>query len=270
LSVSHVLECSYTGATGFCTPVTVDARATDAHGNTKRKELSGPDTFGQAAGEYARFPANPGKGGFVAWMGFSSGTSTVARGSVAGVAEMISNPIGYAEQMAQLGTTIANNPAILTKFPELMAAQLRDQHETRNPFDPHEQYYQEFGGGWSLGYTTGTVAPAAASGGPSFLQKGLSSSSKLRRVVNTADSAVPDRVPNGAKPTALRRAGKVDNAVPDVDENHDCAVSTPIDLSETSSEPTQMTATRLSSGCSLTFKPTPPKTTATPRRCFGT
>ncbi|WP_228841667.1 hypothetical protein [Haloarcula sp. CBA1127] len=211
------LDAIYTGATGFFTPVTVDARATDAHGNTKRKELSGPDTFGQAADKYARFPANPGKGGFVAWMGFSSGTSTVAGESVAGIAEMISNPIGYAEQMAQLGATIASNPAILTKLPEMMAAQLRDQHETRNPFDPHEQYYQEFGGGWSLGYTTGTVAPAAASGGSSFLQKGLSSSSKLRRVVDTADSAVPDRVPNGVKPTALRRAGKVDNAVPDAD-----------------------------------------------------
>jgi len=45
----------------------------------------------------------------------------------------------------------------------------------------------------------------------------LSSSSKLRRLVDAADSAVPDRVPNGVKPPALRRAGKVDDAVPDAD-----------------------------------------------------
>ncbi len=99
----------------------------------------------------------------------------------------------------------------------MMASQLRQQHETRNPFDSREQYYQEFGGGWSLGYSTGTVAPAFASGGSSVLQKGLSSSSKLRRLVDAADSAVPDRVPNGVKPTALRRAGKVDDSVPDAD-----------------------------------------------------
>ncbi|EMA23359.1 hypothetical protein [Haloarcula amylolytica] len=56
-----------------------------------------------------------------------------------------------------------------------------------------------------------------ALGGGSVLQKGLSSSSKLRRLVDAADSAVPDRVPNGVKPTALRRAGKVDDSVPDAD-----------------------------------------------------
>jgi hypothetical protein len=211
------LDAIFTGAAGFFTPVTVDARATDVHGNSKRKELSGPDTFGQAADSYASFPASPGKGGFVAWMGFSSGASTVVGESVAGIAEMVSDPVGYASQMAQLATTIANHPAIILKMPQLMARQLREQHETRNPFDPHEQYYEEFGGGWSLGYATGTVAPAFASGGSSVLQKGLSSSSKLRRLVDAADSAVPDRVPNGVKPTALRRAGKVDNAVPDAD-----------------------------------------------------
>ncbi|MFC6756888.1 MULTISPECIES: hypothetical protein [Haloarcula] len=36
-------------------------------------------------------------------------------------------------------------------------------------------------------------------------------------MVDAADSAVPNRVPNGVKPTALRRAGKVDDAVPDAD-----------------------------------------------------
>ncbi|AEM58927.1 hypothetical protein [Haloarcula hispanica] len=56
-----------------------------------------------------------------------------------------------------------------------------------------------------------------ALGGGSVLQKGLSSSSKLRRLVDAADSAVPSRVPNGVKPTALRRAGKVDDSVPDAD-----------------------------------------------------
>jgi len=56
-----------------------------------------------------------------------------------------------------------------------------------------------------------------ALGGGSVLQKGLSSSSKLRRLVDAADSAVPDRVPNGVKPTALRRAGKLDDSVPDAD-----------------------------------------------------
>ncbi|WP_252718773.1 dockerin type I domain-containing protein [Haloarcula sp. CBA1122] len=211
------LDAIYTGATGFFTPVTVDASATDIHGNRKRKELSGPDTFGQAADKYASFPASPGKGGFVAWMGLSSGASTVVGESVAGVAQMVSDPGGYASQMAQLATTIANNPAIITKLPQMMASQLRQQHETRNPFDSREQYYQEFGGGWSLGYSTGTVAPAFASGGSSVLQKGLSSSSKLRRLVDAADSAVPSRVPNGVKPTALRRAGKVDDSVPDAD-----------------------------------------------------
>ncbi|EMA07828.1 hypothetical protein C437_08898 [Haloarcula vallismortis ATCC 29715] len=211
------LDAIYTGATGFFTPVTIDASATDIHDNRKRKELSGPDTFGQAADKYASFPASPGKGGFVAWMGLSSGASTVVGETVAGVAQMVSDPGGYASQMAQLATTIANNPAIITKMPQMMASQLRQQHETRNPFDSREQYYQEFGGGWSLGYSAGTVAPAAASGGGSVLQKGLSSSSKLRRLVDAADSAVPSRVPNGVKPTALRRAGKVDDAVPDAD-----------------------------------------------------
>ncbi|MGB9951150.1 hypothetical protein ACOZ4F_01950 [Haloarcula marismortui] len=164
----------------------LEVSATDIHDNRKRTELSGPDTFGQAADKYASFPASLGKGGFVAWMGLSSGASTVVGESVAGVAQMVSDPGGYASQMAQLATTIANNPAIITKLPQMMASQLRQQHETRNPFDSREQYYQEFGGGWSLGYSTGTVAPAFASGGSSVLQKELSSSSKLRRLVDAA------------------------------------------------------------------------------------
>jgi hypothetical protein len=197
----------------FFKPVTVDASTTDTHGNRKRKELSGPDTFGQAADKYANFPGSPGKNGFVTRMGFSSGASTVVGETVAGLIEIVTDPLGYAEQMAQLGAMIADNPAILSELPAMMADQLREQHQARNPFDPGDQFYDEFAGGWSLGYATGIVAPAAATGGGSVLQKGLSSSSKLQRLVNAAGSAVPDSVPGGVRPAALLRAGKVTDAV---------------------------------------------------------
>jgi hypothetical protein len=71
--------------------------------------------------------------------------------------------------------------------------------------------------GQFLGEVDSEARKASESGSFRRVQCPSKSSSKLRRPVDAADSAVPNRVPNGVKPTALRRAGKVDDAVPDAD-----------------------------------------------------
>ncbi|SFR97753.1 hypothetical protein SAMN05216559_1908 [Halomicrobium zhouii] len=205
----------FAGASGLFRPTTVDVETTDVHGNERRQAIKGPDTFGQAARAYDTIPIDAGETGFVGLMSFSSGTTTVLGESIVGIVEMVTNPGKFVDQMVQLGQMILDNPAIITKLPGLMADQIQSQHETRNPFDRGDEQYTTFGGGWSLGYATGTVAPAAASGGGSVVQKGLTKSRKLQRLVDAADSATPSRVPNGVKPHVLREAGKVDDALPD-------------------------------------------------------
>ncbi|WP_226012994.1 dockerin type I domain-containing protein [Halomicrobium salinisoli] len=205
-----------TGASSFVTPADVDVRTVDVHGNADRRTLQGPDGFGEAARTYDRLPIEAGETGFVGLMSFSSGVTTVVGEAIFGIVEMLTNPRQYAEQMIQFAEMIVDNPAIITKLPGMMAEQISQQHETRNPFDYDDEHYTTFGGGWSFGYATGTVAPAAASGGGSVLQKGLSSSRKLQRMVDAADSAVPSRTPTALRPGVLRRAGKIDQRLPDV------------------------------------------------------
>lgn len=207
----------FTGFSGFFNPASVDVKAVDVHDNQKRRTIKGPDSFGGAAAKYDQLPANPGEDGLIGLMAFSSGVTTVVREAIFGVVELLTNPLGYLDQMRQFGEMIANNPEIIFKLPQLLADQIRQQHETRNPFDPGEEDYAVFGGGWSLGYATGTVAPAAASGGGSIAAKGVSASRKLQRVVDAVDSAVPSRVPTGVRPGVLRSAGKIDRRLPDVD-----------------------------------------------------
>jgi hypothetical protein len=206
-----------TGVGGFINPASVDVRTVDVHDNSKRQSISGPDTFGQAAERYSRLPVNPGKDGLIGLMAFSSGVTTVANEAIAGIAMILNDPVGYAGQMKRFGERVADNPAIIEKLPKLMADQIREQHRTRNPFDDGSEEYRTYAGSWSLGYSTGVVAPAAASGGGSVAQKGVSSSRKLQRLVDAADSAVPRRVPNGVRPGVLLRAGRIDDTLPDTD-----------------------------------------------------
>ncbi|WP_225334164.1 hypothetical protein [Halomicrobium urmianum] len=210
------LDQIFTGVSSFVTPADVDVRTVDVHGNDDHRTLQGPDGFGEVARTYDQLPIEASETGFVGLMSFSSGVTTVAGEAIFGIVEMLTNPVQYAQQMIQFTEMIANNPSIITKFPGMMAEQISQQHETRNPFDGGDEHYATFGGGWSFGYATGTVAPAAASGGGSVLQKGLSSSRKLQRLVDAADSAVPSRTPTALRPGVLRRAGKIDRRLPDV------------------------------------------------------
>ncbi|QCD67079.1 hypothetical protein GBQ70_04235 [Halomicrobium sp. ZPS1] len=113
--------------------------------------------------------------------------------------------------MVQLGEAILERPEILAQIPAMMAQQIREQQADRNPFDRGEQYFAEFAAGWSLGYSAGTILPAAASGGGSLAGKVAGQSRKFQKLLDAADLAVPDRVPNGVRLGVLRRAGVIDD-----------------------------------------------------------
>ncbi|MDS0261033.1 hypothetical protein NDI56_16660 [Haloarcula sp. S1CR25-12] len=198
---------------GLISPTTVDVEVEDTHGNERRQEVSGPDSFGKMADVYSQIGIRTTKQKYISRLGFASGAGTVAGETVTGIVELATDPTGYANEMKELGIMIANNPVILTKLPEMMSRQIRDQHETRNPFDRGEQYYTSFGGGWSLGYAAGTVGPGAVTGGSSsVLQQGLSKFPKLKRVLSTLDGA---DVPSGTSLSTVRRAGQIERRLPD-------------------------------------------------------
>jgi len=104
---------------GLRCPTSVNASTVDVHGNQQYQSLVGPGTFGQAARQFESLPIDVGEDAFSLFMGFASGVSTVAGEAVLGVVELLSDPIGFAEQMLQLGAAILERPGIVAQLPEL-------------------------------------------------------------------------------------------------------------------------------------------------------
>ena len=206
-----------TGVGGFFVPARMDVETIDVHDTSKRQTIKGPDSFGAAADKYSQLPINPGKNAFVGLMAFSSGITTVIGETIVGFVEILTNPVQYLEQMRQLAETILDNPAMVLKLPQLMLQSIQQQQETRNPFDPNEAENDPFEASWYMGYLSANIIKEYLTGGSGTFQRVLQRSRKLQRLVDAVDSAIPDRVPNRLRPGVLRRAGKIDDTLPDTD-----------------------------------------------------
>lgn len=206
-----------TGVGGFFVPARMDVETIDVHDTSKRQTIKGPDSFGSAADKYSQLPINPGKNAFIGLMAFSSGITTVIGETIVGFVEILTNPVQYLEQMRQLAETILDNPAMVLKLPQLMLQSIQQQQETRNPFDPNEAENDPFEASWYTGYLSANIIKEYLTGGSGTFQRVLQRSRKLQRLVDAVDSAIPDRVPNSLRPGVLRRAGKIDDTLPDTD-----------------------------------------------------
>jgi hypothetical protein len=206
-----------TGVSGFFVPARMDVETIDVHDTSKRQTINGPDSFGSAADKYSQLPINPGKNAFVGLMAFSSGVTTVIAETIVGIADLLTDPLGVVDQIRQFAETVLDNPAILLKLPQLMLQSIQEQQETRNPFQPAEPENDPFEASWYTGYLSAQILSTIASPGSAAYQKLLQNSRKFQRLIDAIDAAIPDRVPNRLRPGVLRRAGKIDDNLPDTD-----------------------------------------------------
>ncbi|WP_049935650.1 hypothetical protein [Haloplanus natans] len=208
-----------TGISGFFVPPTMDVETIDVHDTSKRRTIKGPDSFGAAADKYSQLPINPGKNAFVGVMAFSSGVTTVIAETIIGIVNLLTDPLGFVDQIRQFAETVLDNPAILLKLPQLIIQSIQEKQDTRNPFEPAEPENNPFQFGWFTGYLSGQILSSIISsvGKSAAFQKLLQNSRSFQRLIDAVDSAVPDRVPNRIRPGVLRRAGKIDDNLPDTD-----------------------------------------------------
>ena len=208
-----------TGVSGFFVPARMDVETVDVHDTSTRRTIKGPDSFGSAADKYSQLPINPGKNAFVGFMALSSGVTTVIAETIVGIVDLLTDPLGVVDQIRQFGEAVLDNPAILLQLPQLMLQSIQEQQETRNPFQASEPENDPFEASWYVGYLSGQIVSSITTSAAksAAFQRLLQNSRKFQRLIDAVDSAVPDRVPNSLRPGVLRRAGKIDDNLPDTD-----------------------------------------------------
>lgn len=182
--------------------VKVTARVADVHGNAKTNTYRGPSSIAATAEYLAkavpgdRFDAAP-----VFYVAQIAGVTLALGQTVSDLVRLVTDPIGFVDQLVTFANAIREEPGLVARLPELFLSSIVSTQQTQNPFDdlPRQQSQNAtFSTGWYTGYAGGFIIEAVV--GPKGSTKLLDALSEASSTVRRVRQAV------GGLKTAFRGA----------------------------------------------------------------